>query len=275
MLYFNLQTILALVGIVALRSSIPEPEVSGNFLERLAATQELYATPILLAVVVSQYSCMLLPSWWLVKRWHTPNVKEYLRIRKVPLVEIVLAVLTTVAIIPTGTYLANLLTELLDIPDVLLEINAKLFTAHSFSEFLLLVFVIAITPAICEEVYFRGYVQRTFERTMNGKSVYIVGIIFGLFHMQPLGLITLAMLGLLFGFFYYRSKSLVPSMAAHFVNNFLAILVLYKAPELGDTNLATSNHIPLSWILVTLPIATALLFMYFKVTGRRATQSTI
>ena len=58
MLYFNLQTILALVGIVALRSSIPEPEVSGNFLERLAATQELYATPILLAVVVSQYSCV-------------------------------------------------------------------------------------------------------------------------------------------------------------------------------------------------------------------------
>ena len=149
-LYFSLQTILMLIGIVASRLSVSEAEASGNFLERLAATQELYAAPILFAVVVSQYLCMLLPSWWLVKRWHTPNVKEYLRIRKVPLVEIVLAVLTTVAIIPTGTYIANLLTELLDIPDILLEINAKLFTAHSFPEFLLLVFVIAVTPAICE-----------------------------------------------------------------------------------------------------------------------------
>ncbi|MCG3121331.1 MAG: hypothetical protein ALAOOOJD_04375 [bacterium] len=265
-LYFNAQIILTVIGILFTALAGGAPPVSGDFMERLASTVKLYATPIRLAVVVSQYVFMLLPVWWLVKRWHTQNVRGYTRWRGCSAVEILLAVIGTVAVLPAGTYIANELMRWMNTSDALSKIAAEIFTAHSFPEFVWLVFVVGLTPAICEEFFFRGYVQRTFERTLGEKSLWLIGVIFGLFHMQPLGLITLSMLGILFGYFYYRSQSLLPSMAAHFTNNFLAILFLYLTPQVGDVNLASDDQIPLSWVIVTLPIAVVVLFLYHKLT---------
>lgn len=265
-LYFNSQTFLAVIFMAFSGFKIETQQEAETFLESMAATMESYADPILAAVVFSQYLFMLLPALWLVKRWHTPMVLDYIRWRGSSVWEVVLAIFATLAFIPGGTYIATELTRWMDIPDILLEINTQLFAADSLPKFFWLVLVVAITPAICEEGFFRGYVQRTLERTTRGKSVIIVGVIFGLFHMQPLGLITLALMGILFGFFYYRSKSLLPAMAAHFTNNFLAIYILYQQPEFAGVNLAGTEQIPLLWVVVSLPIGIALVFFYHKIT---------
>ena len=271
--YFNGQTIVAIIGIVFVNIITPGLEASGNFMKRLTASITLYAAPLRIAVVVSQYLFMLLPALWLVKRWHTKNVREYIRLNRCSILEIILAVLATITIIPFGTYISNELIRWLKIPNELLKINAELFTAYSLKEFIWLVFVVAITPAICEEIFFRGYGQRTFERTIKAKSVIVVGILFGLFHLQPLGLVTLSLLGILFCYFYYKSKSLLPSIAAHFSNNFLAIMVLYKSPQIGDLNLETANQIPFSWVLVTLPISIGILYLYPKAVKQHISDS--
>jgi membrane protease YdiL (CAAX protease family) len=101
---------------------------------------------------------------------------------------------------------------------------------------------------------------------MQEKSVLLIGVVFGLFHMQPLGLITLSLLGVVLGYFYYRSKSLLPAMAAHFTNNFVVILLLYRAPEIADVDLASTQQIPLLWVFATLPVVMGILFLYHKVT---------
>jgi membrane protease YdiL (CAAX protease family) len=108
---------------------------------------------------------------------------------------------------------------------------------------------------------------------MKFKSVLLVGFIFGLFHMQPLGLFTLSILGMLFGYFYYKSKSLLPAMAAHFTNNFLAVLILYNPEPIQQFNLAAIEQIPLKWILITLPIGIGLVYLYKIVSERRVSQS--
>ncbi len=264
--YFWGQTFLALAFIAF---SGVKPEVakeSETFLESMAATMETYADPILTAVVFSQYLFMLLPALWLVKRWHTTRILDYMRWRGSSVWEVVLAILATLAFIPGGNYIATELTRWMDLPDILLEVNSRLFAADSLPRFFWLVLVVAITPAICEEGFFRGFVQRTLERTTRGKSVIIVGVIFGLFHMQPLGLITLALMGVLFGFFYYRSKSLLPAMAAHFTNNFLAIYILYQKPQFAGVDLAGTQQIPFSWVALSLPIGIALVFLYYRIT---------
>jgi hypothetical protein len=268
-LYFNTQTILAVIAIGIAHALNPDIQLTGNYFERIASISRLYADPIRLALVISQYLFMLLPAWWLVRRWHTKRVREYIRLQTTPVLEIFLAVLATAAFIPTGTYIANALTNRLKIPDFLIKINSELFTAYSLGEFMWLAFVIAVTPAICEEIFFRGFAQRNFERSLSGNSVWLIGVIFGLFHMQPLGLITISLLGILFGYFYYRSKSLLPSMAAHFTNNFIAIFILYKSPRLDDVALASTEQIPISWVLVTAPLAGAILFLYHLVTRRK------
>lgn len=268
-LYFNAQIILTVIGILFTTLAGGTPPVSGDFLQRLAGTVKQYAMPIRVAVVVSQYVFMLLPVWWLVKRWHSQNVRGYTRLRGCSAAEILLAVIGTMAILPAGTYIANELSHWMNISDSFSKVAAEIFTAYSFPEFVWLVFVVGLTPAICEEFFFRGYVQRTFERTLGEKSLWLIGCIFGLFHMQPLGLITLSMLGILFGYFYYRSQSLLPSMAAHFTNNFLAILFLYATPKVGGVNLASDDQIPLSWVIVTLPVAGVVLFLYHKLTATK------
>jgi len=266
-LYFNAQSILALLGVLIAASASPGAEISGNFAERLIAIIRLYAEPIRLALLVSQYFFMLYPTWWLVKKWHTRQVREYIRLRGCPAGEVVLAVIATLAVIPFSEYLTAQLFRQLEIPDALFKINAELFTAYSFPEFLWLVLVVAVTPGICEEIFFRGYAQRTFERTLKGKSVWIVGIIFGLYHMQPLGLLSLSLLGILFGYFYYRSRSLLPAMAAHFSNNFLVLWVLFRSPQPGGVDLASNQPVPFSWVLITLPVAFTVLYLYHRITA--------
>ena len=224
------------------------------------------ADPLRAIVVFTQYAFLLLPAWLLVRRWHTPDVRTYVRLRRLPVVETLLAVLITLAFIPTGTFIAAELTRQLNPPRWLEEVNAVLFTARTAPEFLWLVFVVALTPAICEEIFFRGIVQRSFERVMGWKSVILIGVAFGLFHMQPLGLITLSILGLLFGYFFFRSRSLAPSMAAHAANNFLALYLMYQEPVVSGVNLATNEQIPLSWVLGSLPIGILLLLLYQKLT---------
>lgn len=266
-LYFNAQSILAFIGVLIAASVSPGAEIGGNFAERLVVIIRLYAEPIRLALLISQYLFMLYPTWWLVKKWHTRQVREYIRLKRCPAGEILLAVIATLAVIPFSEYLTAQLIRQLEIPEVLFKINAELFTAYSFPEFLWLILVVAVTPGICEEIFFRGYAQRTFERTLKGKSVWIVGIIFGLYHMQPLGLLSLSLLGILFGYFYYRSRSLLPGMAAHFSNNFLVLWILYRSPQPGGIDLASNQPVPFSWVLITLPVAFAVLYLYHRITA--------
>jgi len=265
LLYFNIQSILGAIVVLAF-----EPEgmkdLAGPFSERMIEVLRETADPLRVVVTVTQYAFLLAPAWILTRKWHTSDVRMYIRLRRFPFLETLLAVLITLAFIPTGTFIANELTRQLNPPEWLEQINTVLFSARSGAEFLWLVFVVALTPAICEEVFFRGVVQRSFERIMGWKSVIVIGFAFGLFHMQPLGLVTLSILGMLFGYFFFRSRSLLPSMAAHAANNLLAITLMYLAPTIEGIDLASSEQIPLSWVLVSLPIGIALLILYHKLT---------
>ena len=268
-LYFNAQVIIFMIGLLFTMTINPAPETSATFTERISTTAGLYTPAMRISLVISQFLFMLFPTWLLVKRWHTLDVRKYIRLKSIPVKEIILAVLATLAIIPTGAYIGNEFLRWFKFPDVFFEFYQELFSAHSLPEFTWLVFLVAVTPAICEEIFFRGYVQRTFERTIKAKSVILVGVIFGLFHVQPLSLVTLSLLGIIFGFFYYRSKSLLPAMAGHFSNNFLAILLYYKEIKIGGVNLLTADQIPFLWVLVTLPFGILILYAYYKLTKQR------
>lgn len=266
-LYFNAQIIIFMIGLLFTMSINPAPETSATLTERISITARLYTPAMRISLVISQYVFMLLPTWLLVKRWHTLDVHKYIRFKSVPFEEIILAIFSTLAIIPTGAYIGNEFLRWFKFPEVFFEFYQELFGAHSLPEFAWLVFLVAITPAICEEIFFRGYVQRTFERTMRAKSVILVGVIFGLFHVQPLSLVTLSILGIIFGFFYYRSKSLLPVIAGHFTNNFVAILLYYQEIKIGEINLLTAEQIPFLWVLVTLPFGILILYLYYRLTS--------
>jgi len=176
-LYFNAQSILITVFIFIYKFLYDINIPPGNFLETIKQIVVSLKTPTLAALVISQYLFMLIPTLWIVKKWHTFKVKKYLRIRLCPIKEIVLAVLITVSFIPACNYITYLLVKVLNIPDIFSKIGSELFTAYSVHEFIVIVLIVAVTPAICEELFFRGYIQRTFERTLGMKSFLLTGFL--------------------------------------------------------------------------------------------------
>ena len=73
-----------------------------------------------------------------------------------------------------------------------------------------------------------GLVQRDLESvTGGGRSAVFTGVIFGLFHLNPLSIIPLITLGVFFGFLVHRSQNITLAMVAHFLNNFLATVAVY------------------------------------------------
>jgi hypothetical protein len=266
--YFYAQAIITGILFILNASGTQEILKEKTFFERISHTMTVLKNPLLYSLIVSQFLFMLLPIVWIIKRWHTIHVLSYARITRISPIELVVAVAATVCFVPVSGSISEYFIRKLNIPDFLAQLHTQIFTSYSSQELLWLIVVVCITPAVCEEMLFRGYVQRTLERTLGMKSVFITGIIFGLFHMQPLNLISLSFLGILIGYFYYRSKSLIPCIFAHFTNNLLAVLSLYKTQH-GQTVFRVFDfEITFLGCFVALLLTSALVFFYHQITKK-------
>jgi membrane protease YdiL (CAAX protease family) len=97
---------------------------------------------------------------------------------------------------------------------------------------LLTIFHIGIVPSVCEEILFRGYILRNFERSMNvWVAIVLSGLIFGIFHIRLTQFIPLALLGMLLAWMTIQTRSLWPAVVAHFVNNGGSVTLAYYFPE--------------------------------------------
>lgn len=131
-------------------------------------------------------------------------------------------------------------------------------------------FALALCPAVCEELFFRGFLLKAFGSTMRpGAAIVLTAALFGLFHVLVRDALLLerfpptAMLGLVLGWLAYRSGSLWPGVWMHALHN-TAVLALPKlSPILGSWTEGLENHTHLPWwipavSLIPLAIATLL-----------------
>ena len=93
----------------------------------------------------------------------------------------------------------------------------------------------AIAAPICEELLFRGTIQRTYHQEKNAYiTILITALMFIGFHMRLQGFVALIPIALIIGFVYWRTKSLVAVILVHFANNFMAALVMIQAGLFPD-----------------------------------------
>lgn len=112
------------------------------------------------------------------------------------------------------------------------EMYRVLVTADSIPELVLVLLVVAIVPAIVEELFFRGLIQNSLERAVAPIwAAVIAGFIFGFYHLNPFALIPLIGLGCYFGILRVRSQSIVIAMTLHLINNALAVMLVYFQVE--------------------------------------------
>ena len=110
------------------------------------------------------------------------------------------------------------------------DLIAAMLDMKNPSDLVVMLFVVALLPAICEELFFRGVLQRLFiqifERPWTG--IIVTAIIFSAFHGQFLGFLPRVLLGIILGAIYWYSGSIWPSILAHFVNNAIQVIYVYK-----------------------------------------------
>ena len=120
---------------------------------------------------------------------------------------------------------------------------------------LVLVFFLAIVPALCEELFFRGYALSGLRASL-GKTgaVIVVAIAFGMAHYSAQRLVTTTALGLLLGLLVVQYRSIWPAMIAHFMHNAISVtanhpdglkpwLVSLGYPEAADASM------PGTWVV--------------------------
>lgn len=98
------------------------------------------------------------------------------------------------------------------LPDLVLK-NINL------SSFSFIIMAVIIAP-IGEELLFRGFVTRILlNRYSPTKAIFISALIFGLIHVNPAQIPGAFLMGLLFGWIFYKTGSIIPGMILHFINN--------------------------------------------------------
>ena len=136
----------------------------------------------------------------------------------------------------------------------------NLLTAHNFFEALLVIAVVAVVPAVCEETMFRGFIQKSFElRIKPIWAALITAIFFGIYHFNPYGMIPLIVLGFYFGFAAYMSNSILVPMSLHFTNNFIAIMVYFLAGNEDLINSAPDTNVDLNSALIMIILLTLIM----------------
>ena len=94
----------------------------------------------------------------------------------------------------------------------------------SMSKFTM-VMVVAVAPAVCEELFFRGFLLGTFRgKWSKPVALVLVSVLFGLYHMSLPKFFTTGLLGAANGFALLMSGSIYPAMAMHFLNNTISVL---------------------------------------------------
>ncbi|MFT3916772.1 MAG: type II CAAX endopeptidase family protein [Anaeromyxobacteraceae bacterium] len=99
----------------------------------------------------------------------------------------------------------------------------------------------SIAAPLCEEVAFRGYLLRTLRlRRGPGAAIAISAALFAVTHLNPVLLVGLVGLGVLFGWLAVRGGSLWPAVAAHAGNNAVVSWALVHADEAGARDVAAA-----------------------------------
>ena len=161
------------------------------------------------------------------------------------------------------TVLGKLGESLLGTAKLLTDKMTIVTVSNSIEELLLNMLIIALIPAIAEELFFRGFLQQFLGKLTSNYhvSVWITAIVFGVIHFNIVNLLPLVFLGAILGYIYHFSQNIWISILAHFINNASLLWFVYKYSY--DVKDIGTESIPVQSIIFSLVMTSALLFFMY------------
>jgi membrane protease YdiL (CAAX protease family) len=148
---------------------------------------------------------------------------------------------------------------------------------NSFGEYFLALVIMAFLPALCEETFFRGGLQNFLTRSTKKPwlSIIIVSILFSAAHFSFYGFLSRVFLGVVLGLLYQYSGRIWLNIIAHFINNAVAVSVIYSLKLQGKSiKEAIGDNQSTWWGVIFLPVVIGL-FILFKKLSQKPKEITI
>lgn len=153
------------------------------------------------------------------------------------------------------------------------ETNGKagelLLSSTSVMGMVMAVLVVGILTGFCEEIFFRGALQRLLGvcGLRPFWAVTLAALVFSILHFQFFGFVPRLLLGALFGFLLFRSQSLWTAVCAHALNNSMVVVSSWLVNTGMISATPDSVGLPDSgfpWLAAGSAIATVLLLYFFS-----------
>lgn len=142
------------------------------------------------------------------------NVKEVLRLNKPYLSEIGFCIIIGVLAQVVAIFCANLSSFIFPKNEV-----EQVFDVLKKNSYISLISIIALTPAICEELVVRGVILHNYNNKNIWKACAMSGVIFGMLHLTGSQFLYATLLGMLLAYLVRVTNSIFTSMTVHFVFN--------------------------------------------------------
>jgi sodium transport system permease protein len=174
-------------------------------------------------IILTQLSIIGVP---LISAWYTRcSMKKSFKLKAPKLRDIPAAVFLI-----AGTMLLGMLITMVSSAVFKSSADSAVETTSSLmvGGFGVSLILVALLPAICEEFMFRGYILGAFEaRFKPGIAILFSACIFGLYHMNIVRFFTTAFLGAVLAYVAHKTKSIIPGIIMHFLNNATACVQMY------------------------------------------------
>lgn len=148
------------------------------------------------------------------------------------------------------------------------ELTKKLLIMNNYDDLAINLLMIAVIPAIGEELFFRGGLQNILGQWFKNHhaAIWFTAIVFSAIHMQFYGFFPRMLLGALFGYLLVYGRNMYLPILGHFLNNGSAVVMAFVLQKQGKSldNLDQTSSFNAYGYLISAIITLALLFYFFK-----------
>jgi uncharacterized protein len=235
--------ILSLTGILL---AIPLFDI--NLLKDISVYTDYHdpdSVPILKYLQIIQSISMFILPALLAGIFFSRNTGNYLGLNKIPASRIFLATFLIMFVILPMISWATSLNEMVKLPDFMKAaedwmkeseekaagLTEAFLNVSTPGGLLVNLLMIAVIPAIGEELFFRGLLQRLFSEWFRNAhiAIFLAAFLFAAIHLQFYGFLPRMILGALFGYLFYWTGSIWIPIFAHFINNGSAVILSFLA----------------------------------------------
>lgn len=184
-----------------------------------------------LGLAITLWGLILLPPILFMK-WRKIDIRFTLRLGKFNYLAFGAALLMGLGALPWVVTMTQYSLQFLPNSAEFQKQMNDMFTQGAFNNISTPVFffLIALSPGICEEILFRGFLQSALLKKMRpAVAIVITALLFGAYHLSIYRLLPTTVLGIMLGWICYRSGSILPAILAHAMNNGLALLLSSKS----------------------------------------------